>query len=333
MHDPDKLRRLPFSAVAEFWLSTREKHLKKETFIGYRLHVKNLNKFLGPVPPCKIHIGHVRRLQAARLCNEGNLWAGPVGASCINHEAVTLQQVLARCGEWEKIRPHYERLPVPRRKKPQIMSDAEEMTLWAVAVTNPDWELAYLQASLGVNTGAVGSELRNVRFADMHLEARIPGFVVQIETAKNEYRHRWVALNETALKHMLRCKQIAQEKGSYLPTHYLFPFRVCRGHYDPTKPATESLIRKPFRAMVEAAGIPHITPHCMRHQHATISLENGQSEFVVAKRLGHKNPTMLREIYGHGRQDEQKAGVDAIDPSIRFAPKREQIAGNVRAIR
>lgn len=321
MYDPDKLRRLNFSAASEFLLETRKPYLKPRTFYGYEQHRERLKPFFGTQLLTKIHIGGIRQYQQLRLTNGGNMWGEVAGPSIINHEIVFLQQVLGRAGEWKKLADHYEPLPVPRRKKPQIMTDAEEMLLWAVASSNPDWKLAYLMASISVNTGAAGSELRNLTLVELHLDARTPGFTINAETAKNKFRARWVPLNQTALSNIRECIEIANKKGSCKGPHYLFPFRVCRGHFDPTRPATASLLRRQWKDMVEAVGIPHITPHCMRHQHATVSLEGGESEFTVAKRMGHRNPTMLREIYGHGREDVQMPAVEAIDPAVRFAPK------------
>lgn len=322
MHDPDKLRRLPFSAAASIWLSTRKPYLKERSFYNLESSVRQLNKFFGPQTTCKIHIGNIREYQKARQTNAGLIWENVAGPSVINHEIVALQGVLSRCGEWGKIKPFYEPLVLPPPKKPKTMADEEEMLLWAVAVTDPDWELSYRIASLGVNTGACGAELRYRKLGDLFLEARQPGFHVHGETTKNRYRTRWVPLNETALGHMRWCLDRAHRLGARLPTQYLFPARPYPGVWNPDKPASSSWLRRSWQGMVQAAGIPHITPHCMRHQHATLSLEMGESEFNVAKRLGHRNPTMLREVYGHLRQDVQTQAVAALDPSVRFGPKR-----------
>ena len=46
------------------------------------------------------------------------------------------------------------------------------------------------------------------------------------------------------------------------------------------------------------AGVRRITFHGMRHTHATLLLENGESLKDVAERLGDREDTVL-EIYGH----------------------------------
>src|SRR6185437_3956508 len=171
--NPEKLRTLPFAAAADFWLDTRKDNLRPRTYYGYKLHVKSINKFLGTIPLQKLHIGHILNYSRARTSNEGNMWDKAAGASIVNHEVVTIQQVMDLAGEWERIAGVYKALPLPRKKKPKVMSDEEEMRLWAVASSVPEWEIAYLVASIGVNTGAVGGELRHLQIEDVQLDARV----------------------------------------------------------------------------------------------------------------------------------------------------------------
>ena len=42
-----------------------------------------------------------------------------------------------------------------------------------------------------------------------------------------------------------------------------------------------------------------ITPHVLRHTHASLMMENGMSEDSISRRLGHTNSRITREIYLH----------------------------------
>ena len=42
-----------------------------------------------------------------------------------------------------------------------------------------------------------------------------------------------------------------------------------------------------------------ITPHLLRHTHASLLLENGVSEDTISRRLGHENSRITKEIYLH----------------------------------
>ena len=322
-NDPDLLRNLEFSAAAKIWLSTRQPYLRDRTFYLYGQHVKHLSVFFGRMQLRKVHIGHIREYQKARTSNQDGLWSKPCGPSLLNHETSALQQILERAGEWEKIKRHFEPIPLPRWKPPKVMSDEEEMRLFSVASSDPSWALAFWVCAITCNTGASGTELRNMRLKDIHMDARKPFFAIDAETAKEGVRGRVVLLNATAQIMVRKCMERGAQLGSYLPEHYLFPFRRAPKHWDPMRPTTASWLRRSFGELRIAAGLPWITPHCFRHQHITLSYEAKEDEATIQLRVGHTSPRMTR-WYLSSRNDHQSAAVDAIDPSSRFGPTSEK---------
>lgn len=333
--DPDVLRKLSFIAAGSIWLETRRAYLRPRPFYGYQQHVKHLGVFFGDTPLYKIHIGHIREYQKARTHNkifnfDGTVkvnepWPHRAGPSIINHETSALQQILRRAGEWTKIEEHFEPLPMPRWHPPKVMSDEEEMRLFAIASTNPSWSLAFWVAALSVNTGASGIELRHLRWMNVKLDVRVPIILIDAETAKEEERGRVVVLNETAQNAIRQCLNRAMQLGSFLPEHYVFPFRICPGRWDPCKPTTDSWLRRSFGELRIAAGMTWLTPHCFRHQHITLSFEAKEPEQTIRLRVGHVSDRMTR-WYSSLRRETQKTAVDAIDPTRRFGPQSVKIA-------
>lgn len=53
-----------------------------------------------------------------------------------------------------------------------------------------------------------------------------------------------------------------------------------------------------FHRLADAAGLPRIRVHDVRHSVATILLENGVQPHVVAGVLGH-DPAVLMKVYAH----------------------------------
>ena len=126
------------------------------------------------------------------------------------------------------------------------------------------------------------------------------------------------------MKHLRCCLHRARELGASRPTDYVFPFRTAPGHWDVTRPITESWLRRPIAALRKAANLPWLTPHCLRHQHITLAYEAGENEQSIGHRVGHISAEMTR-WYAHSRTDPQKAAVDAIDPAARFGPRSQGI--------
>jgi len=314
-NDPDLLLSLKFPSAASNWLATRKPYLRDRTWAMYEHHISTLAKFFGEIPVGKVHLGHLRQYQLARIGNHDKLWKNRAGPSIINHELSIMQQVLKRAGRWKHLSHHYEPLPLPMSGKPKVMTASEEKRLFEIAQSSPEFELAYLVASLTVNTSAAGSELRNVRLRDLALSIPKPSMTVDADTAKNQARARTIPLNPTAAFVAGLCVVKARSKGSIHPDHYLFPKRIVRGIWDPYTPASASWLRKSFAAMREAAHLPWLTPHCLRHQAITKLLENGVPSEVVRGIAGHITEEMMKH-YSHSRYSAAFDALSKIDSGM-----------------
>ncbi len=54
-----------------------------------------------------------------------------------------------------------------------------------------------------------------------------------------------------------------------------------------------------FRRHVDAAGLPRIRLHDLRHTHATLLLEAGVNPKIVSERLGHHSVAFTLDTYAH----------------------------------
>lgn len=325
MQDPDSLLLQKFPAAAKIWLTTRKPYLRDRTYLMYEHHISTMSKFFGEIALGKVHLGHLRQYQLARMGNHDTLWKNKAGPSIINHELSIMQQVLKRAGRWKHLSHHYEPLPLPRTGKPKVMTVQEEKRLFEVAASDPEFELAYLATSLTVNTSAAGAELRNLRLRDIELKFGVPSITVDADTAKNQDRARTIPLTPTAITIISACIARARLKGSVHPDHYLFPKRIVRNLWDPYKPASASWLRKSFDALRKAANLPWLTPHCLRHQCITKLLENGTPPEVVRAIAGHVTEDMMRH-YSHIRYSAAADALRKIDSGMNTnsLPSRKQ---------
>jgi integrase len=50
---------------------------------------------------------------------------------------------------------------------------------------------------------------------------------------------------------------------------------------------------------MDALGWPEITLHSLRHTHASMLIASGMDILTISRRLGHANPTVTLNVYGH----------------------------------
>lgn len=75
---------------------------------------------------------------------------------------------------------------------------------------------------------------------------------------------------------------------------------------------------------LKAAGMKilgrEISPHMLRHTHASLLAENNVDLGIISRRLGHKDSKVTRDIYTHITQKRQKKDADALDAVSLLCP-------------
>ena len=308
---------LTFKVASDIWYRDQRLYWKHSTADSYEKYIRRLKSYFSDLRLSAIEIAHFREYQKinSALTEDGRPRFVP---SSINHDLNTLAQILARGGLWEPIKPFYKPLPLPRWIPPRVLSDKEEDRFFEIAATNPAFSMAYWISSLTNNTSASGTELRNLQLKHIDLDSDPPVLYVPSEAVKNEYRARVIPLNERGAIQAQRILGRAYSLGCTQPEHYLFPFRMAQGRYDPARPASPWFIYKQWNKLVDAAieqgAIDfRIRPHDLRHQIITKMLEAGAPEQTVMSIAGHVSRQML-EHYSHQRIDAKAKVLNMINP-------------------
>jgi integrase len=313
------LKSLTFIEAGSLWLESR-KRISDRTRHDYQQYIHALSFFFGKLTLSQIHIGHINEYQRARVAGEipGLKRAA---ATRTNHELGVMEQILKRAGLWKgKIGDWYEPLPMPKEGPGFAMEEVEERHLFATAATEPRWLVAYCCSLITANTTAGPGEIRNLRLCDVDLPA---ANIRIVEGAKNGYRVRDLPLNDAAFWAVTQLLERAEDKGAYLPTHYLLPHRAHtrKSKPDPTRPmgswkkAWGSLRREAGKRYPRLSGL---RMYDLRHQIITKLLENPDvSEKTVEALAGHISDRM-KDRYSHIRTQAKRAAVDA----IRMAPQK-----------
>ena len=89
-------------------------------------------------------------------------------------------------------------------------------------------------------------------------------------------------------------------------------------------PCDPSNLRKDLLKVLEAAGLPKIRFHDLRHTSASLMLNNNVPVIVASKRLGHAKPSVTLDIYGHLYHEMQGDAARIMDELV--TPIRVEMA-------
>ncbi len=295
-----ELAEMLFPEAGELWLASRTPYISPKTFHEYELNLRTLGKAFEETKLREITADQIRMYQAMRI----NQKCGPSG---INHETSVLQQLLKRIGKWREIESQFQALPLPDRGPGRVLSPEERTRLFKVSARKENWEGAFLFAVLSINTSAGPKEALTLRLKDVDLDSEKPAINVQPEGAKNTGRVRSIPLNEEAFKAATLAVERAKKLGSLSPDHYLFPFRIHRALYDPTRHQTS--FKGAWLRMTAAAELPGLRMYDLRHHCITSLLEDPHvSEETVQAIAGHVSRRMMKR-YSHIRSAAKRAAV------------------------
>jgi integrase len=337
--DPMEMRAMAFADAALAWKGHRnnDPKLRVRTHEADKSSLASLQKFFGRVLMSSITAGMLQSYQNSRKNNslliggaELRPWRKPAGPSAINHDLNVLSQMLNFCGLLAKIAPDYYPLPIkPWSPRQKIMSEQEEAVFYSRLAGADDEmvETAFWVALLTTHTTASGIELRGLRLENVMLLAveETSSIYIPEDACKNDCRPRRIPLNDTARFAMANLVLRANRLGSSEPGHFVFPFFLDRGKYDPTRRAARGFLRKSWLKLRVVTGRADINPHDLRHLSITKMLEKGATGEQVRAVSGQVTQKMI-DYYSHLRLNTTAKTVARIDTPnvIPFKPRRRR---------
>ncbi len=207
---------------------------------------------------------------------------------------------------------------VPREDRPHRNSSKvnlpwgdEEVRLFLATArrvsSHPElWSfLVYTGCRLGEALAAKWSNLRGntLRITETY-DRRLPADI-RFHKTKTEAGTREIALPPILVDELDRVQRQQAEwkalhSAAYNDCDLIFATRKGR----PLHP--DHLRGRDFAGILKAAGLPRIRPHDLRHLHATLLLDAGESALVVQQRLGHRDSRTTLDIYGHVMKGAQE---------------------------
>ena len=210
---------------------------------------------------------------------------------------------------------------VRKEVKPPEIARVKEILRLAEEEGHPLYPCLYLMAYTGLRRG----EALGLRHQDLNLETGLISVVqtvgrslhkgVIIEPTKTAYSRRSVDLDDGTVS-VLRAhlgEQLLHRmelEGAYEDYGLVFP--------DPLgKPLNPMALTRAFQAYAKRLGMKGAKPHDLRHFHASVMLQNGQSLLLVSKRLGHASIATTGDIYGHLLPGWQKEAANAFAKAMK----------------
>jgi len=280
---------------------SRARYISERTLNDLQQYIRALKRKFASVPLNKIHIGLLREYQRER--------SQTCGANKINQELGTLLRIMKRARAWtENHQDCYEPLQREEPDLPRAMSPEEQKRFLDVASSREEWNFVYFYALLAMATSASNCEMRGLHIGDVNLYSKV--LTIRREHAKNRYRIRTIPMHDEAVWAVNRLMERAQSLGAISPNHYLMPFRSAPNLFDPNRPMSNSGMRKQWEAVRQAADIPWLRIHDLRHTAITRMAEAGVPIPVMLSMAGHIS-TRMQQHYTSISQFAKRRAVEA----------------------
>lgn len=273
------------------------------------------NTYLKRESVCRVHLhpafGHVRLsdLDARRVqALYSSLSRRGYSLAMRREVHVTLKMALSQAIRWGMLpRNPLDLVEAPREgrrdadEETEIRALTEEQAEWFFeSAKDSRWRNYYVSA---IRTGLRPGELLGLRWGDLELDED-PGSLrvrrtldthgpARFNPPKSPAARRTVALHWEAAEAFGRQYHMLEGEG-LVADDLVFPSRIG------TPMQASNLRKRHLIPDLEAAGLPRLTLHELRHTYASIALFEWRfPPAVVSEALGHRSITMTFDLYGH----------------------------------
>lgn len=217
--------------------------------------------------------------------------------------------------------------PKPKRKEMRFLDENQVQQFLIVAKAQNDrfYTLYYLAIATGMRQG----ELLGLKWADLDWEkgeltvrrqlTKKKGGGFELTAPKTKAGIRPISLGNNALEVLREHREAQLLERQAIGVHWQDQGLVFTSSIG--TPIDRSNMCWFFKALLKNAGLPDIRFHDLRHTAASLMLNNGIPLIVVSRRLGHAQPSITLDVYGHlipGKQQEAASLMDDLLTPIQF---------------
>jgi integrase len=307
---------LAFGDYLGNWLVNAKSTVRFTTFEQYsQISRDYIEPVLGKVKIYELKPEHIQHLYAIHLQNGASARTVRM-VHCVIHRALNqaMQMGLIDRNPSSLVKPP--RLP---RNEMKFYDEAQVQAFLIAAETVQDRYLPLWK--LAVTTGMRMGELLGLKWIDIESSTATLQVRRQLKVTRGGGFHFAEPKSRAGLRSILLGKDTVlllkahEEKlhqhrmllgDRWQENALIFPSRIGT----PTRPG-KILLR--FRKLTNLAGLPEIRFHDLRHTAASLMLNNGVPLIVVSKRLGHAQPSITLNVYGHMIPSMQEHAAELMD--------------------
>lgn len=289
------------------WLPAIRSSVRPSTFQSYeqiaRTHVSPRlgSTALKAITPATLNRMYADLLDTGRLDGRGGL-----SPKSVRNIHIVVHKALNDAVRWDLLaRNPADLADPPRVPRHEAKSwSPEELSSFLEYVRNHRLRSAFrLTAMTGMRRG----EVLGLRWSDIDLaaarlsvqRARLSvAYEVVVSEPKTARSRRSIALDVETVAQLraYRTRQLEERiaAGELWQAGHDTVFTDELG-----RPIHPDRFTKMFIRLVESSGIERLTPHGLRHTHATLALQADRNPKVVSERLGHSNVSVTLDTYSH----------------------------------
>ncbi len=308
-------KKITFAAYAERWLELYRPTVKISTTDLRKNHCTVLKRLLGNKLLTEIHAGVYQQML---LCLQKEGYA-PKTISDIHHTASLIfksacqRKILKENPAAGAVMPRRDNglyTPEAEDELPKYM-EKQELLLFLDAAKAEGTFATYVLFMLLAYTGMRIGELMGLQWQDIdfvqqeisinrtvYIKERVAEYLLLTPKTRNSKRRISITDDIVALLKKHRTKQLKERmaaSGRWHDGGFVFTSLTFPGY-----PLPKQTIQYRMKKILQRAHLnPSITPHSLRHTHASLLAEAGVTLEAIMERLGHANDDVTRRIYLH----------------------------------
>jgi len=314
-------RNLLLGDYLDEWIKAKKNAVRANTGVQYeRLIARYIKPKIGSVKLKDLTLRVINRFYAEVVSNGA-------GVSHIRYCHRVLHAGLeeaVRAGMIARNPAHGATLPKSPYKEMQSLNE-QQVQQFLAAASGSRFKVLY---QLAVTTGMRYSELRGLSWADVDwmkgaISVRrqirdIPKLGAAAGEPKTRSGIRMILLGESSLSVLREQRQRVELERSvaganWKETDLIFPSKTGT-------PFVTITVHDDFAKVLQAANLPKIRFHDLRHTAASLMLNHGIPVLVVSKILGHSNTAITLSTYAHSNVDMQADAVRLMEDLITPIP-------------